>query len=165
MDKYFHSILYNGCNYLSMLGLKLMHVSKGGHWWVVCHFVHDIKHRMYLSFIFCIGKNGFKVLLSIDVLWQIWCLSPIKQGTTWIWKVCKDTLCYQKIPYQYLRNTWQCSMHWFTSILGFPSLIMRDCIRVAYHASLQNPCHREPRKGVNPQQPSSRQVASLLWAD
>ena len=30
MDKSFHPILYNGCNYLSMLGLKLNHVSKMG---------------------------------------------------------------------------------------------------------------------------------------
>ena len=28
MDKKFHPILYNGCNYISMLGLKLIHVSK-----------------------------------------------------------------------------------------------------------------------------------------
>ena len=31
MDKLFHPILYNGYNYLSMLGLKLNHVSKRGH--------------------------------------------------------------------------------------------------------------------------------------
>ena len=30
MDKQFHLKLYNGCNYLSMLGLKLNHVSKKG---------------------------------------------------------------------------------------------------------------------------------------
>ena len=30
MDKLFHPILYNGCNYLSMLGLKLNHVKKRG---------------------------------------------------------------------------------------------------------------------------------------
>ena len=30
MDKWFHPILYYGCNYLSMLGLKLNHVSKRG---------------------------------------------------------------------------------------------------------------------------------------
>ena len=34
MDKWFHSTLYNGCNYLSMLGLKLNHVSKRGPWWL-----------------------------------------------------------------------------------------------------------------------------------
>ena len=28
-EMWFHPILYNGCSYLSMLGLKLIHVSKG----------------------------------------------------------------------------------------------------------------------------------------
>ena len=32
MDKLFHLTLYNGCNYLSMLGLKLNHTSKMGPW-------------------------------------------------------------------------------------------------------------------------------------
>ena len=32
MDKQFHPTLYNGCNYLSMLGLKLNRVSKRGYW-------------------------------------------------------------------------------------------------------------------------------------
>ena len=31
MDTKFHPTLYNGCNYLSMLGFKLIHVSKRGH--------------------------------------------------------------------------------------------------------------------------------------
>ena len=30
MDRKFHSTLYNGCNYLSMLGLKFIHISKRG---------------------------------------------------------------------------------------------------------------------------------------
>ena len=30
MDKQYHPTLYNGCNYLSMLGSKLIHVSKMG---------------------------------------------------------------------------------------------------------------------------------------
>ena len=32
MDKQFHPTFYQACNYLSMLGLKLNHVSKRGHW-------------------------------------------------------------------------------------------------------------------------------------
>ena len=28
-----YPFLYNGCNYLSMLGLKFIHVSKRGYWW------------------------------------------------------------------------------------------------------------------------------------
>ena len=31
MDKYFHPTFYNGCDNFSMLGLKLIHVSKRGH--------------------------------------------------------------------------------------------------------------------------------------
>ena len=31
MDKQFHLTLYQACNYLSMLGLKLNYVSKRGH--------------------------------------------------------------------------------------------------------------------------------------
>ena len=31
MDKWFHPTRYNGCNYLSMLGVTLIHVSKRGH--------------------------------------------------------------------------------------------------------------------------------------
>ena len=33
MDKKFHPTLYRACDYLSMLGLKLNHVSKRGPWW------------------------------------------------------------------------------------------------------------------------------------
>ena len=37
MVKYVHHTLYNGCNYLSMLGLKLSHVCKrGARWITVC---------------------------------------------------------------------------------------------------------------------------------
>ena len=42
MDKLFHPTLYNGCDYVSMLGSKLIHVSKGGNWCdlslVICLF-------------------------------------------------------------------------------------------------------------------------------
>ena len=39
MDKKFHPIVYNECDYLSMLGLKLNPVSKRGPWW---HYNGDI---------------------------------------------------------------------------------------------------------------------------
>ena len=32
MEKLLHPTLYDGCNYLFMLGLDLIRVSKGGHW-------------------------------------------------------------------------------------------------------------------------------------
>ena len=31
----FYPTFYNGCNYLSILGLNLIHVSKMGHWWTI----------------------------------------------------------------------------------------------------------------------------------
>ena len=40
MDKKFRPILYWVCNYISMLGLKLNHVSKRGHW-SVWHGIHE----------------------------------------------------------------------------------------------------------------------------
>ena len=41
MDKLFHPTLHNGCDYISMLGLKLTHVSKRGYWRL-------LKYRIYL---------------------------------------------------------------------------------------------------------------------
>ena len=38
MDKLFYPTLYNGCNYLSMLGLKSNHVSKRGHGTKLCTY-------------------------------------------------------------------------------------------------------------------------------
>ena len=64
MDKWFHPTLYNECNYLSMLALKLIHISKGGYcpgcpmlfdcWW--CGHVSD----------------------AIIYHWYLWCWSPLK---------------------------------------------------------------------------------------
>ena len=52
MDKLFHPVLYNGCNYLSMLGLKLIHVSKRGHWYAV----NALKLTKNLGAVACICK-------------------------------------------------------------------------------------------------------------
>ena len=41
MDKWLHPILYNGCDYLSMLGFKLNHVSKRCPRW---QHGHDVNH-------------------------------------------------------------------------------------------------------------------------
>ena len=43
MDNWFHTILYNGCDYLSMLGFKFSHVSERGHWEEIIHA--DIKQN------------------------------------------------------------------------------------------------------------------------
>ena len=38
MDKLFHPALHNGCNYISMLGLKFIHVGKWNSWGLVKKF-------------------------------------------------------------------------------------------------------------------------------
>ena len=47
MDKQFHPTLYNGCNYLSMLGIKLNHASERGPW----------ERDSFISVVTNIGKN------------------------------------------------------------------------------------------------------------
>ena len=44
MDNQFHFTLYNGCNHLFMLGLKLKHVSKRGWWCFILTDQHIIIH-------------------------------------------------------------------------------------------------------------------------
>ena len=48
MDKYFHPTLYWACDYLSMLGLKLNHVSKRGHS-RQCYVMPKIEHQSISS--------------------------------------------------------------------------------------------------------------------
>ena len=44
-DKLFHATHYSGCNDLSMLGLKLIHVSKRGHWNRPCYQVSSSRGK------------------------------------------------------------------------------------------------------------------------
>ena len=62
MDKYFHPILYNGCNHLYMLGLKLIHFSKGA---------PDIFH-FHMSFLhaFSMQCKGFEYIYICHI--DIW---------------------------------------------------------------------------------------------
>ena len=90
MDKWFHPTVYNGCNYLSMLGLKLNHVSKSGHWQHMQ--VIDLEHWTYSTGEFprvnlaapisgsCISRSGMRN-------WHRWVASRIDENrkvlTTW----------------------------------------------------------------------------------
>ena len=51
IDKSFQHTLYNGCDYVSMLGSKLNHVSKKGYW---CNHqiltIHTVHHYMMTNF-------------------------------------------------------------------------------------------------------------------
>ena len=61
MDKLFHTTLYNWCNYLSILWLKLINVSKRGLWslfikpsirysWLILTFLFILNHHLLKSF-------------------------------------------------------------------------------------------------------------------
>ena len=80
MDKWFHPTLYNGCNYLSMLGLKLNHVSKRGPWvdscYSITHTLQGLKCTyiswdiMYIHLYFCTQhckKFTWKLLLMMSM--------------------------------------------------------------------------------------------------
>ena len=79
MDKYFHPTLYNGCSYLSMLWLKLNHVSKKGPWchqeqltsWAkvdpaLCHHMTSPGHNMLKAnlIMYIIGSTMVKHMYS-----------------------------------------------------------------------------------------------------
>ena len=74
-NKYFFIVIvisYNGCDYLSMLGLKLNHVtgSKSGHWSMdIYHWIKDIFiiHIFFSSLAHCILRD-MAVILSKLIL-------------------------------------------------------------------------------------------------
>ena len=57
MDKKFHPTVYDGCNYLPMLGLKINHVSKRGPWGSIIGHPYSrlfIKHMACALFYFVV---------------------------------------------------------------------------------------------------------------
>ena len=81
MDKLFHPTVYNGCNYLSMLGLKLNQVSKRGPWcqWPLQHgsIWHDIACSTAVTE--TNHKPEFKLIIGTSYLyftrklWGVYC--------------------------------------------------------------------------------------------
>ena len=69
MENKFQSTFHNGCNYLSMLGLNLNHVSKRGPRFVpVCNLIRNM--MIYLWSLFCennIGENKDNVYQQTDI--------------------------------------------------------------------------------------------------
>ena len=78
MDKLFHPTLYQACNYLSMLGLKLNHVSKRGHW--SCATSWSFARLPYMSL--PMGQKLFKL-----VTFWVWTLR-----NTYFWNIWMDLL-------------------------------------------------------------------------
>ena len=65
MDWWFHFTLYNGSDYLSVLGLELIHGSKRS----------PRSYRMTLSFQG--QKQTYKTLLSVNEFWVLWYIDGI----------------------------------------------------------------------------------------
>ena len=68
MDKFSHPTVYNGCNYLSMLGLKFIHVCQRGPWW---------RHIVWLH-------KTWSSMTQVSQHWFRWWLCTIRcQAITW----------------------------------------------------------------------------------
>ena len=66
MDKRFLPSHYNGCNYLSMMGLKLIHVSKRGPWSVSC--VYGVFHMCcFKKPVVEVSKFAFVIFIARDI--------------------------------------------------------------------------------------------------
>ena len=71
---------YNGCNYLSMLGLKLNHVSKRGHLWRLFCSVYIPYVYTYWAF----DHNAHTDTGTLLRLWlNLWLRNPFIQGRCW----------------------------------------------------------------------------------
>ena len=98
MDKLFHPTHYNGCNYLSMLGLKSNHVSKRGHRKIGLILkqipgLHILRNSNSIHTISCVcpwGPNGWVSRATSKTYWHsIACphLSMV-QGLGFVWFCC-----------------------------------------------------------------------------
>ena len=89
MEKLFHPTLYNGCDFLSMVGLKLTHVSKTGPWLYI--------NRWFLSstvFFYFDNSNHTMInlknptsCLAMKNIFFVWSNSPIS-----------NTICFLQHP-------------------------------------------------------------------
>ena len=71
MKLLFHSTLYNGCNHLSMLGVRLIHVSKRGPWW--CKYWHQLTASLLVQvmayFLMAPSQWHHAIIWSNDDMW------------------------------------------------------------------------------------------------
>ena len=78
MDKLFHPTLYNACDYSSMLGMKLIHVSKSNHRstirGIVCAFIINA---------FVLTYFGYQLISPSVVYMRQWIGSALFQVMAW----------------------------------------------------------------------------------
>ena len=84
MGKSFHPTFYNGCDYLSLLGLKLNHVSKRGHWgsWYKRNKTTHIKTCTYFMVIYCIRVYDRYTYPHSEKITRLVCVSDVKCQVT-----------------------------------------------------------------------------------
>ena len=142
MNRLFHSTLYNGCNYLSMLGLKSIHVSKRDHE-TMAHFLSLAQSKLRL----CSANHrpGYWSNLSCDWPSTAWAYSEQETengpicGSCWLsiyWEQRRRMSIQPKIgwdTYMYMRsenNILKLCLSWRILVSGI--LIIQDLFSICY---------------------------------
>ena len=125
MDKWFHPILYNGCNYLSMLGLKLNHVSKRGYWCLMLQLNYKITQSQLNIAIYMISRlnNNDKVSEKIRTRKKGRCLNFVKNVG------CRKHHPFQNwIPWSSLLTVWGSTLLILNTLLN--TFINTQCMPI-----------------------------------
>ena len=103
MDKLFHLTLYNGYNYLSMLGLMLIHVNKGASGMLYLSYAASLDEAGHLVRSCCKQLRGMAIVKLFQCCWAIhrdMTISPLMLGTSpshyWL-KHCSNSLKFYKL--------------------------------------------------------------------
>ena len=101
MDKSFHPTVHNGCNYLSILGLKLNHVSKRGH-----RKIYFVQKQILLSFDYIYSLISYSLIPYFGIIFLLThCLMHL---------VCWRFILVSAIGFTYGRFAYQTS--WLNSL-------------------------------------------------
>ena len=118
MDKLFHPIHYNGCNYLSMLGLKLNHVSKRG----PRSGMGAVKHIFPVLLISIFRKSNNSDFLSAD--WPGW---DIHVNTSVIGRLSLVLIWNENIPNGENKEWCICNPHtWKRNATNCLTMLKKD---------------------------------------
>ena len=108
---------YNGCNYLSMLGLKLIHVSKRGYLYTV-NIYHQPVNTALFTLVICHSNiyRGFYGTVRSCLLGLVYCCNPTSACSFVAYQRCAYTGKFTDKPF-YLVSLWtfaDCSALCFT---------------------------------------------------